>query len=65
MQEVLTVTTLVALAGAVVAAVMFFAGVASAQVAPAAFVLGSVALATGAPALIEQLGRWGVPGDHG
>lgn len=64
MQKALTVTALVALAGAVVAAIVFFVGVASAQAAPVAFVLGSVALAFGTPALIEQLGRWGMPGDH-
>jgi hypothetical protein len=64
MQQALAVTAGAALVGAVVAAILFFAGVAPRHVAPVAFVLGSIALAAGMPALIEQLGRWGVPGDH-
>ncbi|MGH3744143.1 MAG: hypothetical protein ACRDTP_04710 [Mycobacteriales bacterium] len=52
------------LAGAVVS-ILYAAGVAEKQMPAIAFVLGTAALATGLPALVQWASRWGVPGDGG
>lgn len=63
-QEVLVAAATAALLGGVVVTILFLADVARAQTPAIAFLLGSIALAAGTPAIVHRVGRWGVPGDQ-
>ena len=51
----------VSLVGAVAAAIAVIVGNTDAE--SLVFVLGGIAVATGFTAMLDRLGRWGVPGD--
>jgi hypothetical protein len=62
---VLAASAVVALIGALAAAILFFAGVGKAETAVAAFMLVCIAVTVGTPAFVDGISKWGVPGDEG
>lgn len=59
--RILRWVSILAFAGAVVATILCFTT--SKQAGSVAFALGGVAAAAGFTAMVDSVGRWGVPGD--
>jgi hypothetical protein len=64
MQKALAGTAIVFAIGALVAAILFFAGVGKQETAAVSFVLIALAATAGVPAFVDRISMWGVPGDH-